>query len=153
MLLGMLTPRISARGAQAGLFTGIVAGLAAFVLGAWRPELRRAEFLTFWTAGVTLLVMAVVSALVPDTGERREQVLTFFKRFKKDDPDANVVRQKGADTSFLPIIAAGIAAVGVILIAAVLLTCGLAKGFLSVCIGTALLVVAAGFWIAARKLR
>lgn len=39
------------------------------------------------------------------------------------------------------------------LIAAVLLTCGLAEGFLSVCIGTALLVVAAGFWIAARKLR
>ena len=40
-----------------------------------------------------------------------------------------------------------------ILIAAVLLTCGLAEGFLSVCIGVALLAVAAGFWIAARKLR
>jgi Na+/proline symporter len=153
MLLGMLTPRISARGAQAGLFAGIIAGLAAFVLGAWHPVLRRAEFLTFWTAGVTLLVMTVVSARMPDTGERREQVLTFFKRFEKDDPGADGVEKKSADTSFLPIIAAGIAAVGVILIAAVLLTCGLAEGFLSVCIGTALLVVAAGFWIAARKLR
>ncbi|MBP8800731.1 MAG: hypothetical protein KBI41_04290 [Kiritimatiellae bacterium] len=153
MLLGMLTPRISARGAQAGLFAGIIAGLAAFVLGAWHPVLRRAEFLTFWTAGVTLLVMTVVSARMPDTGERREQVLIFFKRFEKDDPGADGVEKKSADTSFLPIIAAGIAAVGVILIAAVLLTCGLAEGFLSVCIGTALLVVAAGFWIAARKLR
>ena len=63
------------------------------------------------------------------------------------------VWRRRARTPLSSIIAAGIAAVGVILIAAVLLTCGLAEGFLSVCIGTALLVVAAGFWIAARKLR
>jgi len=153
MLLGMLTPRISARGAQAGLFTGIVAGLAAFVLGAWHPFLRRAEFLTFWTAGVTLLVMTIVSACAPDTGGRREQVLAFFVRFKTNGSVENVTRQKGADTSFLPVIAAGIAAVGVILIAAVVLTGGLAKGHLSVCVGAALLAVAAGFWSAARRLR
>jgi len=153
MLLGMLTPRVSARGAQAGLFAGIVAGLAAFVFGAWHPALRRAEFLTFWTAGVTLLLMVVVSACAPDTGRRREQVLAFFTRFKADGPVENEIRQQGADTSFLPVIAVGIAAVGVILIAAVALTGGLAKGYLSVCIGVALLAVAAAFWAAARRCR
>jgi len=153
MLLGMLTPRISARGAQAGLFTGIVAGLAAFVLGAWHPSLRRAEFLTFWTAGVTLLVMTIVSACAPDTGGRREQVLAFFARFTADGPVENVTRQKSADTSVLTVIATGIAAVGVILVAAVVLTGGLVKGCLSICVGAALLAVAAGFWTAGRRRR
>jgi hypothetical protein len=43
--------------------------------------------------------------------------------------------------AYLAIIAVGIAAVGVILIAAVALPGGLAKGYLSVCIGVALLAV------------
>lgn len=155
MLLGMLTPRVSSRGAQAGLFTGILAGLAAFVLGARFPFLRRAEFLTFFTGGVALGMLAVGSWLRPDTGGRREQVLAFFERFRRppEQEEAVPAARKPADISFLPVIAGGIAAVGTILIAAVLFTVGLEAGRLSVVIGLALLLVASGFWIAARRLR
>ena len=152
MLLGMLTPRVSARGAQAALFGGILAGLAAFVLGADLPFLRKAEFLTFFTSGVALLGILAGSLLCPDTGNRREQVLAFFARFR-NTPAQTADEKTPSDVSFLPVIAAGIAAVGLILIAAVLATVGLATGHLSVCIGLALLLVAAGFWIAARRLK
>jgi len=152
MLLGMLTPRISARGAQAGLFLGIVAGLAAFVFGVRFPLLRRAEFLTFFTGGVTLAVLCAGSWLLPDAGARREQVLAFFARFR-ETPRPAAAANEPADVSFLPVIAAGIAAVGAVLIVAVLLTDGFAKGRLSVCIGLALQLVALGFWMAARRSR
>ena len=150
MLLGMMTPRVSARGAQAGLFVGIIAGLAVFVLGAWHPYLRRAEFLTFFTSGVTLLAMLIGSLLCPDSGPRREQVLAFFARFR-ETPSQTAATKQPTDISFLPVIAVGIAAVGLILIGAVLFTGGFEKGHLSICIGLALLLVASGFWIASRR--
>jgi len=145
MLLGMLTPRVSARGAQAGLFTGIAAGLAAFAAGFWHPALRKAEFLTFFTSGVALLALAFGSWLRPDTGARREQVLAFFARFREKPAPAGAAAP-ASDISFLPVIAAGIAAVGLILIVAVLATGGYRTGRLSIGIGVALLCVAAGFW-------
>jgi SSS family transporter len=152
MLLGMLTPRVSSRGAQLGLFGGIAAGLAVFVLGSTFPFLRKAEFLTFFTSGMTLLGMLAGSRLCPDAGDRREQVLAFFARFR-DTPAQAADAKTPSDVSFLPVIAAGIAAVGLILITAVIATGGYAKGQLSVCIGLALLLVASGFWIAARRLK
>jgi SSS family transporter len=152
MLLGMLTPRVSSRGAQLGLFGGIAAGLAAFALGASCPFMRKAEFLTFFTSGVALLGMLAGSLLCPDSGDRRAQVLAFFARFR-DTPAQAADPKTPSDVSFLPVIAAGVAAVGLILIVAVLATGGLAAGHLSVCIGLALLLVAAGFWIAARRLK
>ena len=152
MLLGMLTPRVSSRGAQAGLFGGIVAGLAVFSLGATCPFLRKAEFLTFFTSGVALFGMLAGSLLCPDAGDRREQVLAFFARFRDTPAQADDAKTP-SDVSFLPVIAAGIAAVGLILIVAVLATAGLAKGHLSVCVGLALLLVASGFWMASRRLK
>jgi SSS family transporter len=151
MLLGMLTPRVSSRGAQAGLFFGIAAGLTAFALGAEHPFLRKAEFLTFFTSGAALLGMLAGSLLSPDTGARREQVLAFFVRVREAPPAASAAAQ--ADFSLLRVIAGGIASVGAILIVSVLATAGFASGRLSVCIGFALLLVAGGFWAAARRLK
>lgn len=150
MLLGMLTPRLSARGAQAGLFAGIVAGLAAFVLGATHPVLRQAHVLTFLTGGVALAVMAAGSWLRPDTGARRERVLAFFERIRETPPRAAPGTEE-ADVSFLPVIARGVAAVGAILIVAVLATAGFDRGALSIGIGAALLAVAAAFHVAGRR--
>jgi SSS family transporter len=151
MLLGMLTPRISSRGAQAGLFVGILAGLAAFVLGAAHPTLRQAHVLTFLTSGVALLSMLLGSWLRPDTGARRDRVLAFFGRLGEAPERTAPAGPAAAGISFLPVIAGGIAAVGAILVAAVLLTAGPTKGFLSICIGIALLLVASAFWLAGRR--
>ncbi len=152
MLIGMLTPRVSSRGGQAGLFGGILCGLAAFVLGVKFPYLRKAEFLTFFTSGMALLAMLLGSLICPDTGTRRAQVLAFFDRFRDAPVQASAVKAQ-SDISFLPVIAAGVAAIGLILIVAVLATAGLEKGHLSVCVGLTMLLVATGFWMAARRLK
>jgi len=157
MLLGMLTPRISARGAQAGLFGGVLFGVAAFALGAHcllgasKPFLRQAQFLTFFTSAVALVGMAAGSLLAPDAGERRERVAAFFARFRAAPATAQP-NVRTADFSFLPVIAAAIAAVGAVLIGAVLLSGQAAAGRLSIAVGCALLLVAAGFWLASRRI-
>lgn len=151
MIFGMLTPRVSSAGAKFALSAGILFGLEAFVLGAYEPYLRTAYFLAFFTTGVALTAMAVASWLCPDTGEQRARVLAFFERFR----DAPVVKAapgtSAADLSFLPVVAVGIAFIGVLLIVSVLATVGYREGRISVHVGLAMLVVAAGFWWAARR--
>ena len=86
MLLGMLTPRVSATGGILGLGLGILCGVMAFVLGGYdyfsSLNLREVYILVPLTCCCTLLVMAFGSILKPDQGERREQVLLFFKKVK-----------------------------------------------------------------------
>ena len=53
-------------------------------------------------------------------------------------------------SSFLPVIAGGIASMGVILVLSVLLTVGFTKGVLSIYIGTTLIIVAFGLWLSSR---
>ncbi len=158
MLAGLLTPRVSARGAQAALLFGILAGLALFLLGAkdllggTLPYLRQAQFLTFSTAGTALAAMTFGSLLLPDTGARRERVLAFFAKARQPQPPS-AVHPGATDTTFLPVIAAGIAAVGVILIAAVGLTVGFSQGRISLGVGLALLATSAMFGYFARRLK
>jgi len=82
MLLGMLTPRVSATGAKLGLVVGIASGVTTFVLGGYFPEynLRVVWVLLPTTITVTLLAILIGSLVKPDRGERRERVLQFFKK-------------------------------------------------------------------------
>jgi SSS family transporter len=86
MLLGMLTPRVSALGGKLGLGLGILFGVTAFVLGGYDYfadlNLRAVYVLVPLSCCGTLLVMAIGSIFKPDQGERREQVLRFFKKVK-----------------------------------------------------------------------
>lgn len=161
MIFGLLTPRVSAAGARSALFGGILFGIAAFVLGAKSllgdadslPFLRRADFMTFFTSGMTLTLMAVISYLLPDTGDRRAQVLVFFERFRTDPADTAPSAKSNADFSFLPVIAVAAAVMGLLLIVSVAATVGLHEGRVSIGVGCGILVVAAAFWWAAVRRR
>lgn len=151
MIFGMLTPRVSSAGAKFALFAGVLFGIEAFALGAYEPFLRKAYFMTFFTTGVTLTAMALASWLCPDVGEQRARVLAFFERFKDTPANEAAPGTSTADYSFLPVIAVGVAFIGVLLIVSVLATVGYRQGRISVGVGAAMLVVAAGFWGAARR--
>jgi uncharacterized sodium:solute symporter family permease YidK len=152
MLMGMLTPKVSSTGGKCALFGGIVSGLLLFIIGATVPWFRTAQALTFITSGMTLLGLALGSILHPDTGERKQKVETFFERFAKpvDSAGQDAATKESGISSFLPVIAGGIASMGVILVLSVLLTAGFTKGVLSIYIGTALIMVAFGLWISSR---
>jgi SSS family transporter len=152
MLMGMLTPKVSSTGGKCALFGGIVSGLLLFIIGATVPWFRTAQALTFITSGMTLLGLALGSFLHPDTGERKQRVETFFERFAKpvDSAGQDAAAKESGISSFLPVIAGGIASMGVILVLSVLLTAGFTKGVLSIYIGTALIMVAFGLWISSR---
>ena len=81
MLLGMLTPRVSATGAKLGLAFGIASGIATFVLGGYFTtfNLRETFVLLPLTICVTLLAIIIGSLAIPDRGERRARVLRFFE--------------------------------------------------------------------------
>ena len=89
MLLGMLTPRISAMGGKLALGLGIIFGVAAFAMGGVELfaglNLRAVYVLTPISCCGTLIVMALGSIIKPDKGERREQVLQFFKKVKGEE--------------------------------------------------------------------
>jgi len=86
MLLGMLTPRVSALGGKLALGLGIFFGVMTFLLGGLdifaNLNLRAVYVLVPVSCCGTLLVMALGSIFKPDQGERREQVLQFFKKVK-----------------------------------------------------------------------
>ncbi|MBU4460026.1 MAG: hypothetical protein KJ579_05620 [Verrucomicrobia bacterium] len=153
MIFGLITPRVSSAGAKFALSAGILFGLEAFVLGAYEPFLRKAYFLTFFTTGVTLTAMAVASWLCPDTDEQRARVLAFFERFRDAPKGEPAHGASTADLSFLPVIAVGVAFIGVLLIVSVLATVGYTEGRVSVGVGASMLVVAAFFWWAAARRR
>ena len=108
--------------------------------------------MTFLTSGMTLLGLALGSILHPDTGERKQKVETFFERFAKpvDSAGQDAATKESGISSFLPVIAGGIASMGVILVLSVLLTVGFTKGVLSFYIGTTLIVVAFGLWVSSK---
>ena len=82
MLLGMLTPRVSAFGGKLGLSLGVVLGVTTFIAGICFPGwgLHKLWVLLPLTCGSTLLAMLVGSLAKPDQGERRERVIQFFKK-------------------------------------------------------------------------
>ena len=86
MLLGMLTPKVSATGAKLALGLGILLGLSAFALGNLeifsRLNLRAVYVLVPLSCCGTLLIMALGSFFKPDHGERQEQVVKFFRKVK-----------------------------------------------------------------------
>jgi Na+/proline symporter len=86
MMLGMLTPHVSAMGGVLGLGLGILFGVATFLLGGLDVfsglNLRAVNTLVAISCCGTLLSMALGSILKPDKGERHEQVLRFFKKVK-----------------------------------------------------------------------
>ena len=145
MLLGMLTPRISAKGGMCALFGGIASGLSIFALGVYFPWLRSAWSLTFLTSGMTLALGYLASWIWPDCGERLHAVQLFFERFH-GDASSEDAKPDGAteksDYAFLGVIAFALAVLGVILIGSVGFTVGIHAGWISMIVGLGLLLVA-----------
>ncbi|MCL1921439.1 MAG: hypothetical protein FWG50_10265 [Kiritimatiellaeota bacterium] len=82
MLLGMLTPRVSAFGGKLALSLGIILGVTTFIVGIYHPELKLHKLWVLMplTCGSTLLAITLGSLAIPDRGERRAHVLRFFEK-------------------------------------------------------------------------
>lgn len=139
MLAGMLWRRASSLGAALALWVGVAAGLLAFGLGSVYPVLRRSDFLTFLTTGVSLAVIMLASLCRPDSAAHRVEIAAFFERLRSEAPRGEV---SAPDYSFLWLVAYALGAVGVLLLGAVIAESGGRPPPLSAGTGIALLLVA-----------
>jgi len=111
VLAGLLSRRLSARGALAGFFTGI--GTASGFL-AYKLVAKPANFSAF--QAVSIVIPALVTALVllvaafwfPATGEAAERALRFFARLSQPTAAAPVTGESPAPIAGLVIFAMGL---------------------------------------------
>lgn len=121
MLLGLLIPTLSYRGALAGLFSGIAVGLVAFIAGESIPVLRQAEIITIITTSTTLFAMLVGSILAPDSGPTQARLRDFVRSLRTPEPaPADAARPAACPVTVLQPIGAGFLCQGLVVMFAVL---------------------------------
>ena len=130
MLAGLVSRRLTARGAAAGIVAGLIAGVSLFSYKTWwlvgRPDIDPNwlrydyEALTIFTnVGVTIATMTIVTALETVHPDERRRIADFFVRLTRpkhlDAPTGT-----GGDEVFspLPIIAQVTAGTGALLLIA-----------------------------------
>ena len=82
MLTGILVKRFSRRAGMCGLVGGIVAGIAAFIAGAWHPVVREMGPMFAITCTTTFLGLFLGTRFWPDTTAQRDEVDAFFRRLE-----------------------------------------------------------------------
>lgn len=96
MLLGLILPQVSNRGANFGLIAGITAGALMFIGGFQFPFLRDAQWMTPATSSATLVGMLIGSIVAPGSAEFRERIHGFFERLKSDEIKSSKPTGSGA---------------------------------------------------------
>jgi SSS family transporter len=148
MMLGLVSRRISRRGGLAGLLGGIAVGAAVFILGAWWPGFRATGVIFSVTCAATLAGLFLGTALWPDAPD--DEALARF--FEKVDTPSPVLEGPPAKITFWPLVAGGLACIGLVLIGATLATRPFAEIRLSVGGGVGLLLAAGVFgWLSRRS--
>lgn len=137
MAAGLLSNKVSERGAIVAFVLGSCCGIAAYVIGggeglAW---LRSVPWLTWISIIPTLLGLIAGSVLGPDSATKREQVDTFLNGLIDVAPKV-ARRDRSVDGQYaLFIIGMTTVALGVVMVLAVLLTVPYREGWLSVLVG------------------
>ena len=149
MMLGLVTRRISRRGGMLGLVGGIAIGITVFVLGAHWPALRAMGTLFAFTCGATFAGLIGGTLLWPDD-VRHDEVLTRF--FEKVGTPGPVLEGPPAQITFWPLVAGGLALIGLVLILSSIATRPFAEIRLSV-LGGVMMLAFSGFflWLSKRQ--
>lgn len=153
MMFGLLSGRVSNAGALGGFLAGTLLGIVAFAMSYVEgfAYLRTVTFITWITAAPTLAVMLLVSSLFPDNAEKRERVHRFLAGLEDRGRTAGggMPRDTRNDAGVaIWIIGLATAAMGGILLGAVVLTGAATVSKLSPGVGAALLAagLAAAAW-------
>lgn len=149
MLLGMLTKRVSNFGGLTGLFTGISVGTIIFVAGRWFPMLDDEQLITIVTTCATVIGLIAGTIIKPDSVQRQEIIREFIKKASTaaiKEADHPLESQDNIAKSLFPIIAIGTFAIGFVLSLSVAITEPLKDSFLSIGIGSAMMLIAGVFW-------
>jgi hypothetical protein len=155
MVFGLLTRRVSEKGAFAGFLAGTACGAVVYSLSyvGDYEYLRGVPYLTWITGLPTLSVMLLLSIVLPDSNAKRETVDRFLAGVSGDTPDKKEQPQvetgARADAKVaIGIIGLATAAMGALLLGSVVLTVGARDASLSVTVGALLLIAG----LAARNL-
>ncbi len=154
MLLGMLTKKVSDFGGLAGLFSGIIAGVAAFALGHWYPALRQEQLIFLLTTFVTLSGIFIGTKLWPNDSGRQYIVDQFIDNIANNCKTLEKSKDgtAGSLISPFPIIGLGILLIGFILSFSVALTKPMNEGILSITIGVGMVILGLYFLVLGKKI-
>lgn len=161
MMFGLLTRRVSNAGALGGFLAGAAFGITAYALS-FLPEfayLASQAYMPWITTTPTLTVMVLLSHLAPDGAQARVRIDQFLGGMKgKGESDVSGVREgeefsRGLGAVALEVIGWASGAMGALMAVAVVLTCNVNAGWLSLITGT--LLAGAGLLavVASRRLR
>jgi solute:Na+ symporter, SSS family len=157
MLAGLLVRRITWRGAAAGIVFGFVSGLSLFLYKTYvlagrpgvDPNWLRYDYETIsilTNFGVTVLAIAVVTALERVTDRDRAQIDEFFRRLSTPiDPAKTHAREQGEVFSPFYIIGWVTIGAGLLLLAAAAVQGGGVGLAVNACSGAALCLLGLGF--------
>jgi len=147
MVFGLLTRRVSERGALAGFVAGTACGAVAYTLSYLGDYeyLRSVPYLTWITGVPTLSLMLFLSFLFPDSKEKQAAVVQFLAGVSGEIPEVqekSEAKPGGTDDTkvAIGIIGLATAAIGALLLVSVLLTVGARDATLSITVGAVLLI-------------
>ena len=159
-LAGLVSRRLTVRGAAAGIVAGLISGVSLFSYKTWwlagRPDIDPNwlrydyEAMTIFTnIGVTIGAMVVVTALETVHPDERRRIADFFVRLARPMRDDAQAEAGGNDAfSPLPIIAQVTGGTGLLLLVAAAVQSSGAGQMINAGAGVTVLMIAAGcYWL------
>jgi SSS family transporter len=159
-LAGLVSRRLTVRGAAAGIVAGLISGVSLFSYKTWwlagRPDIDPNwlrydyEAMTIFTnIGVTIGAMVVVTALETVHSDERRRIADFFVRLARPMRDDAPAEAGGNDAfSPLPIIAQVTGGTGLLLLVAAAVQSSGAGQMINAGAGVTVLMIAAGcYWL------
>jgi Na+/proline symporter len=159
-LAGLVSRRLTVRGAAAGIVAGLISGVSLFSYKTWwlagRPDIDPNwlrydyEAMTIFTnIGVTIGAMVVVTALETVHPDERRRIADFFVRLARPMRDDAPAEAGGNDAfSPLPIIAQVTGGTGLLLLVAAAVQSSGAGQMINAGAGVTVLMIAAGcYWL------
>lgn len=157
MAAGLLSNRVSARGALVGFGLGSLCGVGAFLIGGGESlgYLRSVPWLTWISVTSSTIGLAAGSILWPDSPAKRDQVNAFLSGLKGGRAAASSGTDKRRDGLYaLNIIGLTCAMLGIVVAVAVLATGAIGEGKLSIAVGMALAAGGGGAsWFAKLRMK
>jgi hypothetical protein len=115
------------------------------------PILQDECITTTLTIFVTVVVMMVGSMLRKTSGASLDRINLFFKQLNANWNEEDI-KDYSPDRSYFKIIGIGVAAIGSALVSSVIAFSTLEQGFISIIVGTIMLLVGIVFWLIGRNL-
>lgn len=140
MAAGLLSNRVSGRGAIVGFLAGGLCGIGAYVLSfsADWAYLGKVQWLTWITILPTAAGLALGSLVLPDSRARRKRVDAFLHGLTRASGPGEVPARPRDGLYAMYIIGMTCALLGALMITAILVTVSPAEGWLSILVGLGL---------------